>query len=760
MGFLHPGLLGLLGLGAVPVVIHLLNRRRYQVVKWPAMAFLLSAQVKTRQRLRMENLLLLLVRTLIVLLFAFAASRPFLPLAEALAALGPDRRHLYVVIDNSASMDYREGMSSLLERAAKEARDAVDGIRPDDPVTLVLGCDEMRRRNGRPVTLLRGTRDHGKVKETLSRLVTAGLSAGRFDPAAALAEVAAVADPADVRRVLLVLSDFQQSDWAPAGAPAAEGEDAAAGATRAIRTQLDRLEGMRFELPGAFRFLGGPDPVDVAVLSVGPADGRAPAEGRPLSFEVVVGNNGPAPASAEVRFSVDGAEIGTRRVALRGRPSRSPGPETARASFQWTGAAGNHFAEAAVTFPGDGLAANSVRRHAFAVRERIRTLLVDGDPAPSGDRFPETGLLETILSLRSGVAAADVTVLPSDELARAGPLAKRLGAADVVVLANVDRVPDGAWDALASFVKGGGGLFVFLGDRVDPSFWNEACRRPTTADLLPARLPARPVVRPDAPASLDLGASSHPALRDLTDPRAGSVFEPPLVSGWWPVQEPAEGTEVLLRLGDLPRSPWLLERRFGRGRVLLCTSSADLDWTGMSLFFAPFVQETVSYLASSGAERRDILVHEPLVAEVPPPAEASKFQVVDPAGQAFPDLESSARPDGGPHLLTFADTGRAGIYFVRWTRSDGAGASSGDRGVPFAADIAPPEADIARLRPEALAERFQKRGLGGAGPGEASAKVREREAARGDLTGLAVGLGLLMVVAEMFLASFFGRRRR
>jgi hypothetical protein len=72
----------------------------------------------------------------------------------------------------------------------------------------------------------------------------------------------------------------------------------------------------------------------------------------------------------------------------------------------------------------------------------------------------------------------------------------------------------------------------------------------------------------------------------------------------------------------------------------------------------------------------------------------------------------------------------------------------------------PSEADLARIRRETLAERFRKPGLGGTGGGEATAKVREREAARGDLTGPVIALGLLMVVVEMFLAAFFGRKRR
>ncbi len=758
MGLLNPALLGLLGLGSVPILIHLLNRRRYQVVRWPAMAFLLRAQVKTRQRLRLENLLLLLARTLAVLLFAFAASRPYLPSASAVTALGPDRQHLYVLVDNSASMGYQEGISTLLQRAVREARSVVDGsIRGDDPVTLVVGCDEMRRKNGRPLALLRGTRDHGKVKETLERIPP---SDARMDPAAALAEVAAVAEPGDPRRTLLVLSDFPQADWAPVEEAAAGGEARASGAA-AIQAQLLRLDQMGFELRGAFRFLANPDPEDVAVLDLSTSDGRPPAEGQAASFEVVVANNGPDAVIAEVRLSVDGREVGARRVSLRGRPHRSPSQETGRASFPWSGAAGSHYAEAEVSATGNRLRADDRRGHAFPVRERVRVLLVDGDPAPGPGRMPETLLLETALSLPRSLTPAETKVVSGDDLARAD-----LEGFDVVALANVDRIPDPAWDRLGLFVKHGGGLLVFLGDRVDASLWNAAASRPGLEDLLPARLVPAPRVDPERPISLDLSPSAHPAVRDLTDPRHGTSFDPPLVSGWWPVQEPLEeGAEVLLRLHDLARTPFLLERHHGRGRTLLCTTSADLDWTGPSLLFAPLVQEAIGYLASAGLERRDLVVHETLEAEVP--AAGRTFSVKGPDGQVLADdLEPVQRGEGPgspawSRSVVFPDTARAGRYVLRWMEpsgSRGGGLAPGVR--DFAVNLDPREADLARLRPEALEERYRRRGLGYGGEADDAARKREREAARGDLTGTVLALGALMVLAEMFLAAFFGRKRR
>ena len=53
-------LLGMLA-GAIPVIIHLINRRRFLRMDWAAMEFLLDALKRNRRRLRLEQLLLLLI---------------------------------------------------------------------------------------------------------------------------------------------------------------------------------------------------------------------------------------------------------------------------------------------------------------------------------------------------------------------------------------------------------------------------------------------------------------------------------------------------------------------------------------------------------------------------------------------------------------------------------------------------------------------------------------------------------------------------
>src|SRR5688572_12364864 len=102
------------GAGSVPIIIHLINRKRFRIVTWAAMRFLLAAQRKNTRRMRIEQLILLLLRTAIVLLLVMAMAS-VMPWSEQLwfklfpesavqAASGSRRTHKILVIDGSVSM--------------------------------------------------------------------------------------------------------------------------------------------------------------------------------------------------------------------------------------------------------------------------------------------------------------------------------------------------------------------------------------------------------------------------------------------------------------------------------------------------------------------------------------------------------------------------------------------------------------------------------------------------------------------------------
>src|SRR5215469_9091995 len=100
MNFLNPSLLYGLVLVGIPLIIHLIRRRRLKVVRWAAMEFLRQSQRKQRRRLRIEELILLALRMLIVALAALAFARPVLR-ALGLPLLSQNARvYAVIVLDN------------------------------------------------------------------------------------------------------------------------------------------------------------------------------------------------------------------------------------------------------------------------------------------------------------------------------------------------------------------------------------------------------------------------------------------------------------------------------------------------------------------------------------------------------------------------------------------------------------------------------------------------------------------------------------
>jgi len=72
--FIYPALLWFLPILGAVILIHLINRLRHRRVEWGAMEFVLASYKKSRTRILLQQLLLMLLRTLavgaVILMFA------------------------------------------------------------------------------------------------------------------------------------------------------------------------------------------------------------------------------------------------------------------------------------------------------------------------------------------------------------------------------------------------------------------------------------------------------------------------------------------------------------------------------------------------------------------------------------------------------------------------------------------------------------------------------------------------------------------
>src|SRR6266852_3066870 len=118
-------LIGLAGI-AIPIIIHLLNRKRFQVVDWGAMQFLQISET-TRRRLLIEELLLLLLRMGLIGILVMALAAPYVT-STVLGNLAKDNRDVVLVIDGSASMGFAATGKSAHDAAKEWAGKFLDGL--------------------------------------------------------------------------------------------------------------------------------------------------------------------------------------------------------------------------------------------------------------------------------------------------------------------------------------------------------------------------------------------------------------------------------------------------------------------------------------------------------------------------------------------------------------------------------------------------------------------------------------------------------
>ncbi|MDQ6887363.1 MAG: BatA domain-containing protein [Gemmatimonadota bacterium] len=195
IAFLSPLYLMAAVAAAIPLLIHLLRRRIGVRLEFPAVRYLERAEKEHSRRLRLRNLLLMLLRVAAVLLVALAAARP----VTRVAGGGHAPTALAIVLDNSLSSSAVSGGHAVLDELKARARAVARRASSDDRLWLVT-ADGVVRGGAR-----------GGVLEAIDRaepLAGAGNPGRAVERAASLVHGAALPE-----REIAVITDGQATTW-------------------------------------------------------------------------------------------------------------------------------------------------------------------------------------------------------------------------------------------------------------------------------------------------------------------------------------------------------------------------------------------------------------------------------------------------------------------------------------------------------------------------------------------------------------------
>ena len=470
---------------AGPIAIHLLNRRRFRVIDWAAMDFLLEALQRNRRILHIRDLLLLFLRTAAVVLFGLALARPYFSTSAGVASPNAPL-HAILVVDNSLSMGYEKlGGSTLLDEARDRAKEFVDQIPAGSRISVLPLCGSAGGFS------LDAYRTKDDAKEALNKIELVD-RAGSAAQAVDLASQASKQVPDVLNKRIVFLGDQQVVNW-----PA-----------ESIGSALKDLPEMQVVSVAA------EDPENTWIDSFRVEDGVADTETSAL-FTARVRHQGSQPRSnVQVTLSVDGTEVAVETVDLQ------PGQDR-EVTFPYRFDAPAEpnkpqYIAAKVSLSADRLPADDTRYTVVPVVASLPVVFADQfgatDEEPRKNRFGETRHLRRLLApvtSRTDVAKQLVQVrhVKIDQIDKS-----LLEDARMVIIAGVGS-PKGATPLLRDFVKQGGQLVIAAGADFDLAEWNESGWQ-RGAGILPAPLRAMVGKLPEEPGDLKPFFLAHRSLKD------------------------------------------------------------------------------------------------------------------------------------------------------------------------------------------------------------------------------------------------------
>lgn len=727
-----------LALASIPIIIHILNRRRFKIVMWAAMEYLLAAMRKNRRRLRFEQLLLLITRCLLLALLGFALAKPGCD-KNSLAALTGQRTGLHVfVIDNSCSMSYELGQDqndakqkvTYLTRAKDTAKKLVRGLGSSESVMVITAGGTGAAVTAEPVLI-------GADPEKVCRIIDGvEQSYGGTDIAGALQEATSAAkkQTEQPRRILYLLTDCTRSAF----------EDGKNSEPLRVAGKAASDEFLQMLLLP----VNTEDQWNYAVLDVHP-----PAHSHLISsihneIQAEVAGYGKGPET-QVEWQYDNGPVpgGTETLASLAEP------KTLTQSRLPLGVGGAHVVSVSMRNHKDNIPWDDTRYRVIDVAQDMRVLLVEGSRgagalAGSGDFLkmalapdapPTTEPTNPPQASDSYIAPEVVGVLDLRN--------KVLSDYRAVILTNVDVRPTPEQEAvakqLADYVQQGGALMLFMGDQVNLDNYNKVFLE---RKLLPGKLLSK---RPMGSYSFDFNAANPGEYLSYFQNKPQWGLETAdtrcYIQADVPADSPAKRVLNYTAGPNGAKDPAITIHPLGNGQVVFWSTTANADWTDLPAkqAFLQLVHELLAKSVNASEDWMNLNVGESL--HIPPSVKrTAEPKLITPDGKQ----EVPLTYDEKQQVYVSKPLKKPGLYELK----------TGQTSMKIAVNVPGSEADVRSVATDQIAKDL----------GDIKLAVYRDSVPSGVIEGdlgshlgwLAMVAVLCLVCVECFMAMHFGHYRR
>ncbi|MCF6157884.1 MAG: VWA domain-containing protein [wastewater metagenome] len=625
LSFFNPLLLlGILG-ASIPVIIHLINRKKAISHKFAAIDFILKTEKRISVKLKFRQLILLILRTLLVILFALALAKPFI---TGFGGGVPEKNvptGNVIILDDSYSMQYGKKKDTFFMTAKATAQKIIDGLTKDDAAAVITYSTVESQ------ALPELEYDKKSLLNHIDQLQPAFIYSRVTPVLDAAIEILAEAE-LPVKRIYL-LTDMTRNgwnfDWFKMG-------------NERLRNNVSDVH--------IIDLSGGEILKNVAITHIEPKLDMTMRDGE-ASIKVTVSNFSPT----RVKNLLAQVFIDQKKVTQGFFTMEANSSETKEFFFP-VEKGKDHTGW--IEISADNLAIDNKRYFTISGTQKMNALLVDGDPK-TNIYESETFYLEKALNPgREHVSSIKPTVCSVHEINNFSFVDF-----DIIFLCNIETLLYEKIIELERFVKGGGAVFFSLGNKVDTGYYNSSFG----TLFLPYRLHTTKTFSSDSPLSEEqplyfkVPEPRHPVLQVLSEADIGTLSSARFYRIFYVDPAPLGDCKTILSFSD--DTPALIERQIDRGTCVLFTSSIDRDWTDMPVksFFLPLMQQLCRYLSGAVSEgvQTELLVKQEW--KVPSPYGVDAIEIINPEG-----TRTMVQPRflHNERYFFYPDTNIPGIYAV------------------------------------------------------------------------------------------------
>lgn len=603
MNFLNP--FALLGLAAasIPVLLHLLNLRKLRTIEFSTVQFLLELQQTRVRKLKMQQILLLILRTLVVLFAVFALARPTIPGSLPLLST-TSRTSVMILIDNSGSMEASDGGGQRLAQAKKAARQIIEGLRDGDEVVVL------------PMTGLDASASIDFTRTfqvALDQVERVRCTDGTANVPSSLRTIRPLLDNAlHPHREIYVISDAQRSlmERTDASRDHVLMHDASVFLVRVGQGQRGLEQNCSVDSVALRTALFQPE--------------------KPVEFEAQVRNGSDRDATGViVSLSFDGVRVAQRVIDVPAGETRNV---ALAAPPQRTGMIG-----AAVELENDAIDRDNIRWVGFTVPERSRVAMIGSES--------DVMFARTVLSL-PGMERSAPRVQVYRTIREAAP---QLSQMDALVIAGSDIASQDVAQ-VRQFVEAGGGLVVFASQAAGLAELMVGCGLTLS----------EPIRSDDAPFSITTTDKMHPLFAGVFTTNAGDnrAVESPRITT---IRPSRGGTDIV----QTSSGAMISESVLGQGRVVYCAVPPTMEWSSFPTtgLFAAFMVRSILYTVSPRDQGASVAIGEPIRVPLPPRRAGEQSFIARDAS----DIETTLFPIRLPSatLLEVPGQDRSGVVKIR-----------------------------------------------------------------------------------------------